>query len=157
MAHWLTHEPSKELLKQNYKFETKVNFHFFNLFEAPIQNSNKFVKVEIGNMQSYEGTPKHPGSFADVEGGCFYHEDTGKGYLMLFNKWRNPYTINQSELEQKLGGTLSKCTALTPDKELNLTKALESETQFRQKTVDPVSGQYSCLPFAVYVFEFERN
>lgn len=154
MVQWLTYSESGGQLSETYNFGTKVNYHLFKLFAEPSNNSERFATVEVGNILNYTGIGQHSGSFADVEAGCFYNERTEKGYLILINKWENTYQISTTELESKLKGTLTSTTEFAPDKSLSLTAAIESEDNYSRSFISPNNGQYSILPFSVYVFEY---
>lgn len=150
-AEWLSFKPAKGLLDKNYDFGTKVNYHFFKIFNEPVNNSNRFVKVNFNNVLNYSGIGKHTGSFKDVEGGVFYNSgDTDKGYLMLFNKWGNTCKINRSSLEEILSGTITEYTKLSPNKTIKLEDALVSEVDFSQTMITLNDENHSILPYSGY-------
>lgn len=155
MVQWLTHSGSGGLLSNSYNFGTKANYHLFKLFAEPSNDSERFATVEVGNILNYAGIGEHPGTFADVEAGCFYNEQTEKGYMILINKWDNTYQISTTELESNLNGTITSTTEFAPNKSLSFTAALESEDSYSQSLVSPTNGQHSLLPFSVYVFEYD--
>lgn len=135
-------------------FGTLVNHHFFNLFNNPANESNQFVPVDLANSLNYSGAGDHTGEFKDVEGGVFLNDEMGKGYLMIFNKWENSYMIGVDELENKLMGTISKCSQITTDSNLTLKDRLESEDQLSHSEINPSGKNYFLKPFSVSVFEF---
>ena len=138
-------------------FGTYVNYQFFNLFQEPVKMSNRFVSVEVANTMNYSGVGTHTGEFKDVEGGLFFNDDTDKGYLMIFNKWENSYTIGINELETKLSGTIIESSQLSTAKNLTLEDGLESENAFSNETILPVGGNYTLEPFSITIFEFSKE
>lgn len=155
MVQWLDYNATGNLLDDNYDFNTKINYHFFKLFGKPIKDCSHFAKLNVTGNIEYSGIGKYDGKYDDVEGGTFVNIQTGKAYLILFNKWRNSYSINKSVLEEGISGTISKCMEISPEKSLYLDEALKSEQNFSRTEIEPTNGNYMLLPFSAYVIEYD--
>jgi hypothetical protein len=159
MVQWLTFSNSQatSLLPTDYDFGTAVNYDFFKIFKEPVNNASRFAEVDFGNLINYTGLGEHPGTHADVEGGVFYDEATGKGYLLVVNKLENTYVINRAALEANLYGTITTVKQYSPDTTTNATLelALKDESNMLASTISNARGNYSLAPYSITVFNYD--
>ena len=159
MHQWLTFTdpPAGSLLGNQVDFGVTVNHDFFKLFQVPVAQSNRFAKVNFTGVSNYQGLSPYTGSFSEMEGGCFYDESTGKGYLMVVNKrGKNSYRINKTALENVLQGTIDKCTEVAPSSRQAARPPLErtEELDMGEISVNG-SGNYELRAHSVYIFEYQ--
>ena len=158
MVQWLTFSGNAGgLLDSDYDFGTNVNYHFFKLFGEPVKNATQYIPSTIDGISNYNGIGDHKGVFDDVEAGVFHNHETGKGHLMLINKWTKEYKINTADLEASLSAKIVKITEVSPDKTKDLTVAMEDEQSFSLTEFTSIDSEYTIEPFSVYLIEYADN
>jgi hypothetical protein len=143
--------------KQGLGEEPHLLYHHFKFFSEPVNKSDYYAPLVISGCRQKEGTPRHPGQYAEVEGGGFLSR-TG-GYLVLINKLDTPYHLGQFEAlyqGRQRKAAFVKGLQLRPREDLEISEALRDQNKLSEIEFEgPDLNAVELAPYSITRLEFE--